>query len=714
MGKTAKNGAERKAARPSVATHPAFPAIVALWFAALLGIGFLVLPAALLEGVIAATGLPAIVPAAAPPLGLTARMLLGGTAALVGAILGFLLARKVAGMQSAPKAPKVRRVAETRGLAVPQPLNVDEIEADRIESPAPADDEPAERTDPKEFGRATLPGRRRALAVTDESSTPSEFLYTVPVPGGEFGESAEAQDDFGEDATGPAGPQDILEATVSSDPEPAAPMAMADPVGAFARPQPAPALPVGMSAAADEPFELDVHEDDYEDDALELGAFAPPQEFESEPQAMTEPKPEATHDEDPMSAFRNEAPAAAAPAEPIQDFAVMSAQEHAAEEAVEDTRQVFGAADSEPPSDFAAPASAPFAPPAEEASAPFAEPPAQDFAAPTPSMLADPLSAVIDQGDEDDDEDHAEDAPLAFAAPSLAAQREAAAAEARARAEAEAAAREEAERLAREEREAEEAARAAEAQTAAEERLDETRETLADAPLGDLVERLGAALRDRPSPRAEVASEPATTAPVPDSANADNFEEEGDIDLSALDFSLPLHAVEAAHLSPRLDFRADEPQPAEATSSERAQAAVTKLPAAMIPVNFGDAFDAEDFDDEEYAEDEEDGGYSSLLAMRNPFADAKAEPIRIDLPEEDEDDQPMVVFPGQGDFAAGPAPVAEEAFEPQDETPDNTVPFARQPTETAQPARPKMDFEESERALREALANLQRNQGGRG
>ncbi|WJY19410.1 hypothetical protein QQS45_04045 [Alteriqipengyuania flavescens] len=701
MGKTAKNGAERKAARPSVATHPAFPAIVALWFAALLGIGFLVLPAALLEGVIAATGLPAIVPAAAPPLGLTARMLLGGTAALVGAILGFLLARKVAGMQSAPKAPKVRRVAETRGLAVPRPLNVDEIEADRIESPAPADDEPAERTDPREFGRATLPGRRRALAVTDESSTPSEFLYTVPVPGGEFGE----------DATGPAGPQDIVEAMVSSDPEPAAPMAMADPVGAFARPQPAPALPVGMSAAADEPFELDVHEDDYEDDALELGAFAPPQEFESEPQAMSEPMPEPTpeptHDEDPMAPFRNEAPAAAAPAEPIQDFAVMSAQEEPAEEAEEDTRQIFGAADSEPPSDFAAPASAPFAPPAEAASAAFAEPPMQDFAAPTPSVLADPLSAVIEQGDEDD-EDSAEDAPLAFAAPSLAAQREAAAAEARAR--------EEAERLAREEREAEKASRAAEAQAAAEERLEETRETLADAPLGDLVERLGAALRDRPSPRAEVAKEePVIAAPAPDSMAAESHqdEEEGDIDLSALDFSLPLHAVEAAHLSPRLDFRADEPQHAAARASERPQAAVTKMPAAMIPVNFGHAFDAEDFD-EEYAEDEEDGGYSSLLAMRNPFADAKAEPIRIDLPEEDEDDQPMVVFPGQSDFAARPAPVVEEMFEPQDETPDNTVPFARQPTETAQPARPKMDFEESERALREALANLQRNQGGRG
>ena len=32
-----------------ISTHPAFPAIVALWFAALLGLGSLVLPAVLLE-----------------------------------------------------------------------------------------------------------------------------------------------------------------------------------------------------------------------------------------------------------------------------------------------------------------------------------------------------------------------------------------------------------------------------------------------------------------------------------------------------------------------------------------------------------------------------------------------------------------------------------------------------------------------------------------
>ena len=40
---------KRGPAKPPISTHPAFPAITALWFAALLGFGSLVLPIALLE-----------------------------------------------------------------------------------------------------------------------------------------------------------------------------------------------------------------------------------------------------------------------------------------------------------------------------------------------------------------------------------------------------------------------------------------------------------------------------------------------------------------------------------------------------------------------------------------------------------------------------------------------------------------------------------------
>ena len=63
-----------EAARLPVSLHPAFPAIVALWFAALLGIGSLVLPAALLDRVVSATSLASLLPAASPPLGTPGKL----------------------------------------------------------------------------------------------------------------------------------------------------------------------------------------------------------------------------------------------------------------------------------------------------------------------------------------------------------------------------------------------------------------------------------------------------------------------------------------------------------------------------------------------------------------------------------------------------------------------------------------------------------------
>lgn len=83
-----------------ISTHPAFPAIVALWFAALLGLGSLVLPVALFETLVTATGIAAIVPPAEPPLGFTARAVIALTGAIAGAALGLLLARQVARSQA--------------------------------------------------------------------------------------------------------------------------------------------------------------------------------------------------------------------------------------------------------------------------------------------------------------------------------------------------------------------------------------------------------------------------------------------------------------------------------------------------------------------------------------------------------------------------------------------------------------------------------------
>lgn len=88
----------RKQRKPQpIVSHRLFPVIVALWFAALLGIGSFVVPPALLERLVGATGLPALLPAAAPPLGFTARAMVALTMTGIGALAGLLLALRLRG-----------------------------------------------------------------------------------------------------------------------------------------------------------------------------------------------------------------------------------------------------------------------------------------------------------------------------------------------------------------------------------------------------------------------------------------------------------------------------------------------------------------------------------------------------------------------------------------------------------------------------------------
>lgn len=84
------------AAKQSISGHPIFPILVASWFALLLGLGSLILPIALFETLFSVTGIAEIIPAAAAPLGVTARILIGGAAAIAGALAGLLIARRIA------------------------------------------------------------------------------------------------------------------------------------------------------------------------------------------------------------------------------------------------------------------------------------------------------------------------------------------------------------------------------------------------------------------------------------------------------------------------------------------------------------------------------------------------------------------------------------------------------------------------------------------
>jgi len=176
-GKSVSDRPNRKpAGQPSVSTHPAFPVIVALWFAALLGIGSMVLPMAMFDNFAVASGLSDVSQPAQPPLGATARILVALVAAAIGAIAGLLIARRVAAA-NAP-APATRRAAAMRPASEPasggikRPISAHE---ELGEGGLDADDEEAT---PREL----FAGRRRALSVTDESAR-SEFLSFAPLPG---------------------------------------------------------------------------------------------------------------------------------------------------------------------------------------------------------------------------------------------------------------------------------------------------------------------------------------------------------------------------------------------------------------------------------------------------------------------------------------------------------------------------------------------------
>jgi hypothetical protein len=155
---------EGAAAKPPISLHPAFPAIVALWFAALLGIGSLVLPAVLLDRVVTATGIASFIPSAAPPLGMTARSIIALAGALVGAGLGVSIARRVARSHQ-PDTPS--RVTKLAGGSR-RPISVkDELGGEGVIN-----------------GHGQPLTRRRALAIS-EDDRPSDFLYQVPIPGGD-------------------------------------------------------------------------------------------------------------------------------------------------------------------------------------------------------------------------------------------------------------------------------------------------------------------------------------------------------------------------------------------------------------------------------------------------------------------------------------------------------------------------------------------------
>ncbi len=155
-------GGSSKAGKGPLSTHPAFPFIVALWFAALLGIGSLVVPVPVIERLVTVTGLSSLVPQTAPPLGFTARALIALVCTVGGGLAGLLIARKVGRAHRQTVGRFDRTVAGAR-----RPIAAHhELGEDGFDGPI----------------AAGAPRGRRALAIVEEEG-PSEVFDLAPLPG---------------------------------------------------------------------------------------------------------------------------------------------------------------------------------------------------------------------------------------------------------------------------------------------------------------------------------------------------------------------------------------------------------------------------------------------------------------------------------------------------------------------------------------------------
>jgi hypothetical protein len=671
--------------KPPVSAHPLFPAVVALWFAALFGLGSLVLPTLLIERAIVLSGIDSVFPPAAPPLGVTARIAVSAAMALGGAVLGFIIARKLAQATSRPvrtgrrpyKAdyfdePRARRPISAR----------DELGATRLETPRPPD--------------PGMASRRRALAM-EEDDRRSDFLHAAPLPGAAQNHAPppaepEPLDLARFEAPPPAQPQpeqgygDQLAALRNSAPSGEGRPETIAPVADFARP-PAP----------------DFAQPDFRPPPPIAHHFNPPaaspvaqaaQDFSRPaPQAAAAPAPQFTPPAElpvadfsrpaappPLPFARPDAPVGSDPLAPFR------APDLADEPELEDEEEFYP---------FGAGALSPAPPPVPEPQ------PLARAIEPEPLPFAPPI-----QGAEPEEE------PLAFFAPSQTVEEE----------------------LPEEQPAAPEPEPVAAAQP---------REPLDGLSMVDLAERLAKSLGRQGSTiappaglaaalGAQIAPRPAAPVeaePLPEPEPMDEFAEETD-ELEELEeydeepaefartFGAPPPPVIPEALRPiplELEEFGEDEDDLDLSLSFGRKILAEKTPPPGAQVFIADPLDEQDELEDGEMEDEDDdlseiAGYSSLLGMKSPFRVA-AEFIRIEQPEPaDAPAEPAVVFPGQKASVPLPAPNPEPApAEPQIRRFD--APGNAAPVEVPAAGRPRVDRDEAERSLRSALATLQRMSG---
>ncbi len=232
---------QRKPAKAQpITANPLFPAVVALWFGAAFGLGSLAVRPSLLEDLVLKSHIDLVLPAAAPPLGITARILLALVLASLGAVLGIILARRLT--RTKPEARERKRGANDLSAASPRVRNRDAHPDAPARRPISAheelgDEEPFEAARP---AAGLLANRRRTLAISEEEP---DFVPhdAAPLPG-----------------LDPVQPLDLASLALSVDMPPAsepsyeAPPASPAPSLDWTRPAPVPAAiePASISAEA--------------------------------------------------------------------------------------------------------------------------------------------------------------------------------------------------------------------------------------------------------------------------------------------------------------------------------------------------------------------------------------------------------------------------------------------------------------------------------
>jgi hypothetical protein len=182
--KTATNAAR---GRQSVTSHPLFPAMVAVWFGALFGLGTLAVRVSLIERVVVASGIDRLIPAAAPPLGVNARILIALALAMLGGVIGAVIGRLVA--RSKPAAQARRAAAAEAAIEVPEaapPVAVAFADAPSFIDISQLDLDHDHKIEPAEPEREDTSAESRPIREFQRPLDPVTFPLpaSFPVPGG--------------------------------------------------------------------------------------------------------------------------------------------------------------------------------------------------------------------------------------------------------------------------------------------------------------------------------------------------------------------------------------------------------------------------------------------------------------------------------------------------------------------------------------------------